>query len=170
MKNLALILRLMQRIAPGLDAEAIAEEIRDARSSEELDYELEASNQRALAAHLPRPPVHRRARRRHRAVAREHVLVTEFVDGAGFEESRRPTRTTRDRVGEIVFRFYFGSLYRHRQFSGDPHPGNFLLLADGRVAFLDFGLFKRMPDERRARARVPARRPPRATRRARCTS
>ena len=38
-------------------------------------------------------------------------------------------------------------MYRHRQFSGDPHPGNFLLLADGRVAFLDFGLFKRMPAE-----------------------
>ena len=38
-------------------------------------------------------------------------------------------------------------MYRHRQFSGDPHPGNFLLLDDGRVAFLDFGLFKVMPPE-----------------------
>ena len=37
-----------------------------------------------------------------------------------------------------------GCLYRHHQFSGDPHPGNFLLQDDGRVAFLDFGLFKRM--------------------------
>jgi hypothetical protein len=37
-------------------------------------------------------------------------------------------------------------MYRHRQFSGDPHPGNFLLLEDGTVAFLDFGLFKVMPD------------------------
>ena len=36
-------------------------------------------------------------------------------------------------------------MYRHRQFCGDPHPGNFLLLGDGRVAFLDFGLFKIMP-------------------------
>ena len=36
-------------------------------------------------------------------------------------------------------------MYRHRQFSGDPHPGNFLLMHDGRVAFLDFGLFKVMP-------------------------
>ncbi len=38
-------------------------------------------------------------------------------------------------------------MYRHRQFSGDPHPGNFLLRDDGTVAFLDFGLFKRMPAE-----------------------
>ncbi len=41
-----------------------------------------------------------------------------------------------------MFRFFFGSLYRFGQFSGDPHPGNFLLLEDGRVAFLDFGLTK----------------------------
>ena len=38
-------------------------------------------------------------------------------------------------------------MYRHHQFSGDPHPGNFMLMADGRVAFLDFGLFKVMPKE-----------------------
>ena len=38
-------------------------------------------------------------------------------------------------------------MYRHHQFSGDPHPGNFLLLDDGRMAFLDFGLFKRITAE-----------------------
>ena len=38
-------------------------------------------------------------------------------------------------------------MYRHHQFSGDPHPGNSLLLDDGRMAFLDFGLFKRIPAE-----------------------
>jgi hypothetical protein len=51
----------------------------------------------------------------------------------------------RDRIGETIFRFYFGCMYRHHQFSGDPHPGNCLLLDDGRMAFLDFGLFKRIP-------------------------
>ena len=38
-------------------------------------------------------------------------------------------------------------MYRHHQFSGDPHPGNFMLMEDGRMAFLDFGLFKVMPKE-----------------------
>ena len=33
-------------------------------------------------------------------------------------------------------------MYRHGRFSGDPHPGNMMRLADGRIAFLDFGLFK----------------------------
>ena len=79
------------------------------------------------------------------SLSRERVMVTEYVHGAGFDSFENADQATRDRIGEIVFRFYFGCMYRHRQFSGDPHPGNFLLLADGRMAFLDFGLFKVMP-------------------------
>ncbi len=75
------------------------------------------------------------------------MLVSEFVEGVGFEELKERPQAERDRLGEIIFRFFLGCLYRHRQFSGDPHPGNFLLLADGRVAFLDFGLFKRLDAE-----------------------
>ena len=77
-------------------------------------------------------------------LSRERVLVSELVRGAGFEELKGYPQAQRDRIGEIVFRFFLGCLYRHHQFSGDPHPGNFMLLADGRVAFLDFGLFKRL--------------------------
>jgi hypothetical protein len=74
-------------------------------------------------------------------------MVAEYVHGTGFETLKEADQATRDRVGEIVFRFYFGCMYRHGRFSGDPHPGNFLLLEDGRMAFLDFGLFKVMPRE-----------------------
>jgi predicted unusual protein kinase regulating ubiquinone biosynthesis (AarF/ABC1/UbiB family) len=81
------------------------------------------------------------------SLSRERVMVSEFVSGVGFEELKRRPQAERDRLGEIVFRFFLGCLYRHRQFSGDPHPGNFMLLPDGRVAFLDFGLFKRMERE-----------------------
>jgi predicted unusual protein kinase regulating ubiquinone biosynthesis (AarF/ABC1/UbiB family) len=145
MQNLGLILRLMKRIAPGLDVKATADEIRH-RIGEELDYELEASNQRTLARifrghpfiHVPDVVT---------SLSRERVLVSEFVRGVGFDSLKEADQELRDRVGEIVFRFFFGSMYRHRQFSGDPHPGNFLLEADGRVAFLDFGLFKVMPAE-----------------------
>src|SRR2546421_1159156 len=142
MQNLGLILRLMKRVAPGMDAKAIGEEIR-LRIGEELDYELEAQNQRSLA----------RIFRGHpfivvpdvvSGLTRERVLVSDFVRGVGFEELKGRPQAERDRIGEIVFRFFLGCLYRHRQFSGDPHPGNFLLQDDGRVAFLDFGLFKRV--------------------------
>ena len=143
MQNLGMILRLMKSVAPGLDPKAIGDEIR-LRIDEELDYELEASNQRALS----------RIYRDHpfivvpeviTSLSHEQVIVSDFVDGRGFEELKQLPQDERDRLGEIIFRFYFGCMYRHHQFSGDPHPGNSLLLRDGRMAFLDFGLFKRLP-------------------------
>ena len=68
------------------------------------------------------------------SLSAEHVLVTEWVDGVGFEEVKAMGPDVRDRFGEIVFRFFFGSLYRTGHFSGDPHPGNYRLMPDGRVA------------------------------------
>jgi predicted unusual protein kinase regulating ubiquinone biosynthesis (AarF/ABC1/UbiB family) len=144
MQNLGMILKLLKRVAPGLDPRAIGDEVRE-RIDEELDYELEAQNQRTLA----------RLYRGHpfivvpdvvSSMSHERVIVSEFVQGRGFEELKQLPQQERDRLAEIVFRFYFGSMYRFRQFSGDPHPGNSLLLDDGRMAFLDFGLFKRIPE------------------------
>lgn len=143
MQNLGLILRLMKSVAPGLDPKAMGEEIRE-RIDEELDYELEASNQRTLARiyqghpFIVVPQVMT-------DLSREKVIVSEFVSGRGFEECKQLPDEERNRIGEIIFRFYFGSMYRHHQFSGDPHPGNSMLLDDGRMAFMDFGLFKRLP-------------------------
>ena len=143
LQNLGLLLRAAKRLAPGLDVGATASEIRE-RITEELDYEHEAQAQRMFA----------RRWRGHPFIvipgvvselSRERVLVSEWVDGIRFEHVQSAPRSTRDRVGEIVFRFFFGSLYRFGQFSGDPHPGNFQLLADGRVAFLDFGMTKMVP-------------------------
>ena len=48
LQNLDMIMRLLKRMTPGLDVKAITEEIRE-RIVEELDYELEAQNQRSLA-------------------------------------------------------------------------------------------------------------------------
>jgi predicted unusual protein kinase regulating ubiquinone biosynthesis (AarF/ABC1/UbiB family) len=142
MQNLDMIMRLLKRMTPGMDVKAITEEIRE-RIVEELDYELEAQNQRSLARIFAEHPFIV-VPEVISSLSRERVLVSEFVSGTGFEELKSRPQAERDRIGEIVFRFFLGCLYRHRQFSGDPHPGNFMLLDDGRVAFLDFGLFKRM--------------------------
>ena len=140
MQNLGMLMRLAKRITPQMDVKAVTDEIR-ARIIEELDYELEASNHRTLAR-LYRghpfifiPPVVTE-------MCRERVIVTEFVEGDRFEQLTSGTQEERDRIGEIVYRFYFGSMYRHRRFSGDPHPGNMIRMADGKIAFIDFGLFK----------------------------
>ncbi|HEX5225645.1 MAG TPA: AarF/ABC1/UbiB kinase family protein [Solirubrobacteraceae bacterium] len=145
MQNLEMIMRLIKRMTPGMDVKAVAEEIRE-RISEELDYELEAQNQRSLSRIFRGHPFIR-VPDVVTSLSHEHVLVSEYVKGTGFEELKGHPQAERDRVGEIIFRFFLGCLYRHRQFSGDPHPGNFLVLEDGTVAFLDFGLFKRLEPE-----------------------
>ncbi len=145
LKNLGMIMRLFSRMAPGLDVQGITQEIR-LRIDEELDYELEASNQKAMARifrghpfiHVPEVIG---------SLSRERVMASELISGSRFEELKELDAPARNRIAEIVFRFYFGCMYRHHQFSGDPHPGNFMLLPDGRVAFLDFGLYKRLPPE-----------------------
>ena len=143
--NAGLLVRMAKLIAPGIDAKSVVHELRE-RVLEELDYELEAQNQRTFARGFREHPfifvpdvVTRLSRRR--------VLVTEFVEGVGFEEVREMDQEARDRFGEIVFRGTFGAVYHLQHFNADPHPGNYLLMPDGRVAFLDFGMTKKLDVE-----------------------
>ncbi|MGZ5334284.1 MAG: ABC1 kinase family protein [Solirubrobacterales bacterium] len=142
--NAGILVRLAKAVAPGLDARAVAEELRE-RVLEELDYEFEAQNQRSFARSYDGhpfiyvPKVHSR-------LSRRRVLVSEFVDGHDFEFVKTLPQDERDIFGEIVFRFCFGSIYHLQHFNADTHPGNYLLMDDGRVAFLDFGMTKRVTE------------------------
>ena len=140
LRNAMLLLPLVKRLAPGLDAKALAIEMRE-RIGEELDYELEAQNQRRIGRLLRGHPFIR-VPQVYTDLSTRRVLVSEYVEGKRFEAVRRSDAAQRDRYGEIVFRFFFGLLYRDRIALGDPHPGNYLLCADGQVCFLDFGLIR----------------------------
>jgi predicted unusual protein kinase regulating ubiquinone biosynthesis (AarF/ABC1/UbiB family) len=145
MQNAGLILRLAKAFAPGLDAKAAAAELKE-RVMEELDYELEAQNQRAFArGYRDHPFIH--VPDVVTRLSTERVLVSEWVDGDGFDAVRELPQAERDRFGEIVFRFCFGSIYHLQHFNADAHPGNYLLLPNGRVAFLDFGMTKHLDRE-----------------------
>jgi predicted unusual protein kinase regulating ubiquinone biosynthesis (AarF/ABC1/UbiB family) len=151
LRNAMLLIPLVKRLAPGLDVKALASELRE-RIAEELDYELEAQNQRRVG----------RLRRGHpffsvpavnTELSTRRALVSEYIEGERFEAVRRLDEARRDSYGEIVFRFYFGLLYRDRLALGDPHPGNYLLRGDGRVGFLDYGLVRHVGAERVAAER-----------------
>ena len=143
--NVGMIVRLARALAPGLDPKAIAAELKE-RVLEELDYEHEAQNQRVFArAYRDHPFVHVPAVMTD--LSRRRVLVSEYVAGRDFEAVKGLGDEERSRFGEIVFRFAFGSIYHLRHFNADTHPGNYLLMDDGRVAFLDFGMTKRLSVE-----------------------
>ena len=154
LRNASLLLPLVRRLAPGLDSRAMLAELRE-RIGEELDYELEAQHQRRIERLMRGHPFLRIPRVR-TDLSTRRVLVSEYVDGEGFETVRRASQDERDRYGEIVFRFFFGLLYRDRIALGDPHPGNYLLCPDRRVCFLDFGLLRDVDAARVASERAIA--------------
>jgi predicted unusual protein kinase regulating ubiquinone biosynthesis (AarF/ABC1/UbiB family) len=154
LRNARLLLPLVKRLAPGLDADALAAELRE-RIAEELDYELEAQNHRRIERLMRRHPFLCVPRVR-TDLSTRRVLVSEYIEGERFEAVRRGGEAQRDRYGEIVFRFFFGLLYRDRIALGDPHPGNYLLRPDGRVCFLDFGLLRDVDAARVAAERAIA--------------
>jgi predicted unusual protein kinase regulating ubiquinone biosynthesis (AarF/ABC1/UbiB family) len=155
LRNAMMLLPLVKRLAPGLDARSLAIEMRE-RIGEELDYELEAQNQRRLER-LMRGHPYITIPRVHTDLCTRRVLVSEYIEGDGFEAVRRAGEAQRDRYGEIVFRFFFGVLYRDHLALGDPHPGNYLLQPGGRVCFLDFGLVGAVAPGRVAAERAVAR-------------
>jgi predicted unusual protein kinase regulating ubiquinone biosynthesis (AarF/ABC1/UbiB family) len=141
--QLARIGRLFGVLMPGLDVKPMLDELRD-RVAEELDYHLEAAAQRAFAAAYDGDPdiyvpgV---------VTETDHVLVTEWMDGTPLSKIISDgSKEERDRAGILLARFLFSGPARAGLLHADPHPGNFRLLADGRLGVLDFGAVDRLPD------------------------
>jgi predicted unusual protein kinase regulating ubiquinone biosynthesis (AarF/ABC1/UbiB family)/HSP20 family molecular chaperone IbpA len=142
-KQLSRFARLFGALMPGLDAKPLLAELR-ARVAEELDYGLEAAAQQAFAASYAGDPdvcvpgV---------VCVSDHVLVSEWLDGIPLASIiATGTAAQRDRAGIMIIRFLFSGPARVRLLHADPHPGNFRLLADGRLGVLDFGAVARLPD------------------------
>jgi predicted unusual protein kinase regulating ubiquinone biosynthesis (AarF/ABC1/UbiB family) len=110
---------------------------------EELDYRIEADNQRTFAAAFDGddtvlvPKV---------VASAPKVLVAEWLTGKPLATIiRSGSRAERDRTGSILAEFHFSAPTRSGLLHADPHPGNFMLLEDGRMGVLDFGACARLP-------------------------
>lgn len=117
------------------------------RIAEEMDFHLESEYATEIRrnfegnAHVLVPVVHREMTRR-------RVLVLEFMHGT------RIDRLDRDvvNVGAVVARLvelYVQMMLVDGLFHADPHPGNLMLAADGRIILLDFGMVVRVELETR---------------------
>ena len=131
---------LARVFSPNQEIEPLLNELRE-RIEDELDYLREAQYQRAFATRYEGHPFIRVP-----AVVGElctdRVLVSERIRGTRFDEVvTTADDATKQRVGETIFRYAFGSIGRFRLFNGDPHPGNYLVTDDG-VGFIDYGSVK----------------------------
>ncbi len=145
MRNLRLLTPLLRQLMPGLEVRDVLDELRE-RTVEECDYELEAANHRRVERFWRGHPFVL-VPRVDTELSRRRVLVTDWVDGMGFDEVTAQPDAVRDRYVEVVYRFFYGTALELGLALGDPHPGNYLLCPDGHVAFFDFGMMRRLPPD-----------------------
>lgn len=142
MRNLKLLSPLLKQLLPGVEIKDLLAELRE-RVAEECDYELEAQNHRQIYRHFRNHPFIY-VPRVDRSLSTRRVLVTDWVDGDDFAAVCQRDEAARDRYCEIIFRFFYSTAGEVGLALGDPHPGNYLLCPDGRVAFFDFGMVRRL--------------------------
>jgi len=133
---------LMRVAAPGLDARSLFAELR-AGLTNEVDYVLEADAQIAFAQafdgdpdfHVPQV-----------LAVEDRVLISRWLDGTPLATvAAQGSPQERDRCGLLLLRLLLSSPGRVGRLHGDPHPGNFRLLPDGRLGVLDFGATESLP-------------------------
>jgi predicted unusual protein kinase regulating ubiquinone biosynthesis (AarF/ABC1/UbiB family) len=135
--------RVFQTLLPGAEIKPLLAEL-NARMSEELDYRGESDNERTMAAafdeddeiHVPKV-----------LASAPKVMVTEWVEGTPLASLITDgTKEQRDRCGSLLAKFHYSSPAKSGLLHADPHPGNFMLLNDGRLCVLDFGAVSRLPN------------------------
>lgn len=137
--------RLAAPVARTLDLRSLVEEIAEFVALE-LDFRREAeSTERLRAAMAGDPEVC--IPRVHRDLSTEKLLVLDYLEGTKILDSARERGgdVAREAVAARVGRAYARMIFAHGFFQADPHPGNLLVLPDGRLGVLDFGLAKELP-------------------------
>jgi predicted unusual protein kinase regulating ubiquinone biosynthesis (AarF/ABC1/UbiB family) len=143
LNQLGRMARLFSVLNPGLDVKPLIKELKD-RVKEELDYELEAATQAQFAeAYDGDPDIFIP-----KVVARAgNVIVTEWIDGKPLSVIiREGTPEERNHAGLLFARFLLSGPSRAGLLHADPHPGNFRITAEGKLAVLDYGAVNRLPN------------------------
>ncbi|GLW62335.1 ABC transporter ATP-binding protein [Actinomadura rubrobrunea] len=142
--QLSRLAKLFAVLMPGLDVKSMLAELRE-RIAEELDYTIEAQSQRIVhEAYADDPDFWVPA-----VVAQAgDVLVTEWMDGVPLSKIiAEGDQRERDHAALLYCRFLLSGPRRCGLLHGDPHPGNFRILDDGRLGVMDFGAVDRIPPE-----------------------
>ena len=144
--NLGTMVNVLTSTTRLMQGKAYYAELRESMM-DELDYRLEAKRaQQFAAAAAPLPEV--RVPRSFEALTSEKVLTLELLPGPTLKEFLanldQHSNEEKFRVSRLIMRAVWGPLLLNGTIHSDPHPGNFLLLPDGRVGVLDFGAIKQM--------------------------
>jgi predicted unusual protein kinase regulating ubiquinone biosynthesis (AarF/ABC1/UbiB family) len=142
LKTLQRMIGVVKQLAPGADVQGVVDELIE-RAEMELDYRLEANNQRAFANAYQGDPHFLVP---HIVASAPKVVIQEWIDGTPMAEIiRNGTVEQRDLMGARLLELTFDAPHRLEMMHGDAHPGNFMLLPDGRMGVIDFGAVAPLP-------------------------
>ncbi|WP_163752104.1 macrolide-binding ATPase MABP-1 [Mycolicibacterium helvum] len=143
LKTMQRMVSVFKQLSPGADVQGVVDELIE-RTEMELDYRLESDNQRAFAKayeghpHFVVP---------HVVASSPKVMITEWIDGVPMSHIiREGTPQERDLCGTRLIELTFDAPSRLGMMHGDAHPGNFMMLPDGRMGVIDFGAVGPLPD------------------------
>jgi ubiquinone biosynthesis protein len=110
----------------------------EGKATEELGVEL-----RSLGVIVPKVYWEYTSRR---------VITLEFIDGVNVDKTDqiRAWNVDRRALMETYVKSFWVQAFGGGLFHADPHPGNVFCTPDGRLALLDFGMVKRLPENVRS--------------------
>lgn len=142
LKTMKRMVSVFKQLSPGADVQGVVDELIE-RTEMELDYRLEADNQRAFAKayrdhpHFVVPAI---------VASAPKVVVAEWMEGIPMAKIiREGTVEQRDLMGTRLFELTYDAPRRLEMMHGDAHPGNFMLLPEGKMGVLDFGAVAPLP-------------------------
>jgi ubiquinone biosynthesis protein len=109
----------------------------------ELDFRAEARAMERFGGHFA-GSTQVRIPRVVRELSGPRVLVAERFEGRRITDVAGVPPEERARLARAVNDCYLTQLFEHGIFHADPHPGNLVVLADGRLGLLDFGIVGRL--------------------------
>jgi predicted unusual protein kinase regulating ubiquinone biosynthesis (AarF/ABC1/UbiB family) len=143
LKTMKRMISVLRQLSPGADVQGVVDELIE-RTEMELDYRLEADNQRAFAKayeghpHFVVP---------HIVASAPKVVIQEWIDGIPMSQIiREGTQEQRDLMGTRLFELTHDAPRRLGMMHGDAHPGNFMLMTGNRMGVIDFGAVAPLPD------------------------
>jgi ubiquinone biosynthesis protein len=75
------------------------------------------------------------------------VLTMEYIAGKKLSDMSKFTPATKKKIIDKIINAEFEQIFVHGFFHADPHPGNFLIKSNGKIALLDFGIVGRLDPE-----------------------
>ncbi|PQO34167.1 hypothetical protein DTL21_11555 [Bremerella cremea] len=152
LKGLGWLAKPFGNMSRGFDLEGYRSTILEGLE-EELDYRIEAKNQREFAtgpgncAEIIVPQVDE-------ALSSENILVTEWVDGDSWATVQANwSESDKSELGRRLFSWFLSCIFSHGLVHADLHPGNvrFLRGTQGpKIVLYDFGSLYRMSTQERA--------------------